>query len=56
MMGVKKKHNCNFDDPKRVGRAHYVCKECGKDITMELVFMYTADEKVGKLVNEERRF
>ena len=39
---TEKEHQCTFDDPKRLGRAHYVCRICGKDITMELVFMHMA--------------
>ena len=35
-----KKHMCDLRDPKRLGRAHYICKECGKDITLELVYLY----------------
>jgi predicted RNA-binding Zn-ribbon protein involved in translation (DUF1610 family) len=29
----------DYEHPEKKGRAHYVCPKCGKDITMELVFM-----------------
>lgn len=32
----------DYDNPIRKGRAHYECKHCGKDITLELVLLYEA--------------
>lgn len=29
----------DYNNPKRLGRARYVCKDCGKDITLELVLI-----------------
>ena len=29
----------DYKNPIRKGRAHYVCKLCGKDLTLELVLM-----------------
>ena len=28
----------NLDTPKRIGRANYVCPECGEDISMAVIF------------------
>lgn len=35
--------NHGYKDPVRKGRAHYVCRKCGQDITMELVLIAQAD-------------
>lgn len=42
---ITKENNVSADDckhdyknPVRKGRAHYVCKLCGEDITIELVY------------------
>ncbi len=35
----KKEHKCNPENADRNGRAHYICPECGKDISL-LVFYY----------------
>lgn len=35
----------DYESPKRLGRAHYVCSKCGADITLELVFMREAGER-----------
>lgn len=32
----------DYDHPKRLGRAKYVCPKCGKDLTLELVLMAEA--------------
>ena len=29
----------DYENSVKKGRAHYVCQKCGKDITMELVFI-----------------
>lgn len=41
----------------RKGRAHYNCNACGKDVTMELVFLIQADEesKILKQKNKDAR-
>ena len=36
---MKDEHLHDYENAKRVGRAHYICPECGKDITLELVMM-----------------
>ena len=46
-MGVALLMNCNhtYDNPKRIGRAHYVCRNCGTDISLELLMIYEAKEE-----------
>ena len=34
----------DYDNPIRKGRAHYVCKDCGDDITLLLVLLYEAQQ------------
>lgn len=34
----------DFKSPIRKWRAHYICKDCGKNITLELVLINQADE------------
>lgn len=33
----------DYEHPKRLGRAKLVCKDCGEDITLELVLMAECD-------------
>ncbi len=30
-------------NPKRLGRAHYVCPECGLDVSLLLVMLYEVE-------------
>jgi ribosomal protein L37AE/L43A len=30
---------CDFKNPLRLGRAYYVCRKCGRDLTLELVLL-----------------
>ena len=45
-----KRDCCNYfiDEPVRIGRANYICKECGKDISLQYTLycemMFTAIE------------
>lgn len=32
-----------IDSPKRLGRAHYVCPECGLDVSLFLVLLTEAE-------------
>lgn len=32
----------DFDNPKRIGRAHYECRKCGKDISLTLMMIEEA--------------
>ena len=41
----KKDCKHDYDKPIRKGRAHYVCPKCGKDITMDLLFIAEAKEE-----------
>lgn len=38
---IKKKEckQCDLTKVVRLGRAHYICKKCGKDVTLMLVLM-----------------
>lgn len=36
--------NAALESPKRLGRAHYVCRECGKDITLALVMLMELED------------
>lgn len=38
----------------RKGRAHFVCPECGKDVTLFIVLMYEAMEE-SKKIREEKK-
>ncbi len=29
----------DLENPKRLGRAHYVCRKCGEDVTLPLVLV-----------------
>lgn len=33
---------CDFENPIKKGRACYVCKDCDRDVTVELVLMQEA--------------
>lgn len=46
-MGENPKPKCphDLDHPIRKGRAHYICRLCGADITLILVLMAEALEK-----------
>lgn len=37
--------DCDYAHPKRLGRAHYVCPKCGRDLTLELVLIAECLEK-----------
>jgi len=34
--------------PTTVGRAHSVCSHCGKDVSMEMVYVYDLEYKIGE--------
>ena len=43
MNGYKKTKeckNCDYEHPVKYGRADLRCKDCGRDLTLELVIMY----------------
>lgn len=33
----------DYENPIRKGRAHYVCRKCGADITLELAMILEAE-------------
>ena len=35
----------NYENPIRKGRANFYCKECGEDISVEVVLIYEALNK-----------
>lgn len=47
-MSFKVCDKCNnssiMKDAVRVGRAHYICPECKRDVTIQIVLMYEALE------------
>ena len=47
-MKTKECKTCDYDNPIKKGRAYYVCKDCGRDITLELVLIEKAYERCDK--------
>ncbi len=41
----KECNQCDYENPVRYGRADLRCKDCGRDITLELVLMYEVENK-----------
>lgn len=37
--------NHDYEHPRRVGRAWYVCQKCGADISMEVILIAAAEEE-----------
>ena len=35
----------NYEHPRRVGRAWYVCPKCGADISMEVILIAASEEE-----------
>ena len=42
---MKKQTDCphDYDNPIRKGRAHYVCRKCGEDISLTVILLYEAE-------------
>ena len=36
---MKECRQCDYENPIRKGRAYWVCKDCWRDITIELFFI-----------------
>lgn len=46
----------DFESPLKLGRAYYICRHCGKNITLDLVLMMEAEiEAVGKRKELEKK-
>ena len=45
----------DYENPVRKGRAHYVCRLCGVDISMDLFFIWQADEEAGQRAAQPKK-
>jgi len=52
---MNKKHECDFKNPKRLGRAHYVCPECNRDISLDLVMIHLANEETEEMIESKKK-
>lgn len=34
----------DYDNPIRKGRAHFVCRKCGEDISLTVILLYEAEQ------------